>query len=95
MPSATNSEIDCNEVMEEPGTMTCVKAKKNEPLHDWSKEAEAIADAMAKLSAEEQRLMMDRIAMALGVRDGKYVGAEQPIPQWAPYAAAAAEAGKK
>lgn len=84
MPSDTNSEIDCDGVIEEPGTMTCVKAKKNEPPHEWSKEAEQVAALLAPLSEAEQKLMLDRIALALGVSDGKYIGAEQSVPGWKP-----------
>lgn len=100
MTSVTNSEIDCYNVIEESGTMTCVKPRRGDKKRDWSAEATAAADALSALPPEEQAEMIRRIKDALGVEDGKYIGADKPIPQWtnqqvAAAAAAAAAAPEK
>lgn len=68
MPSDTNSEIDTEGVMEEPGSGTCIKLRKRDKNRKWSQEAQAIAAAMAPMTEVEQKLMLERMTEALGLK---------------------------
>lgn len=84
MPSDTNSEIDCDGVMEDRGTFTVVKRTVKDKPYIWSEEAKRCADMLAPMPEAEQKVMVERLALAMGVKDGQYVGSEKPIPKWEP-----------